>query len=160
MESLLPIPVTLVIVVTFAVVTSALVHRYLHGRAALSGVEYLLIGVLVGYYGVDLIGPGPANGGTAVIRAPADTGFLLLWSKGAPSLWAAMHYVARGGPAHTAFAKGGSTQTRNGPLASATTAGDGTTSTSIDARSPSFLKGNGCDGSWLVKTVPLELVTW
>lgn len=57
MDPLIPISVTLVVVVTFAFVTSALVHRYLHGRAALSGVEYLLVGVLVGYYGVDLLSP-------------------------------------------------------------------------------------------------------
>lgn len=55
MEPLLPIPVTLVVVVAFAVVASTLVHRYLHGRAALSGVEYVFIGALMGDFGVGLL---------------------------------------------------------------------------------------------------------
>ncbi|MCP5082646.1 MAG: hypothetical protein GY948_13245 [Alphaproteobacteria bacterium] len=64
-----------------------------------------------------------ANGETASIPAPADTGFFLLWSKGSSSLWAALHYVATGAPVHTAFAKGGSTETKNGPLRGAQAAG-------------------------------------
>lgn len=64
-----------------------------------------------------------ANRATATIPAPADTGFFLLWSKGSGSLWAALHYVAAGTPAHTAFAKGGSTKTQNGPLRGARAAG-------------------------------------
>ncbi len=59
-----------------------------------------------------------AHGDTAAIPAPADTGFFLLWSKGSSSLWAAVHFVASGAPAHTAFAKGRATETRNGPLGS------------------------------------------
>lgn len=55
MDIQLPIPVTLVVLVAFAVLTSGLVHRHLHGRAALSGVEYVFIGVLVGRFGVGLL---------------------------------------------------------------------------------------------------------
>jgi hypothetical protein len=54
-DHLLPIPAIVVVVVAFSVITTAALHRYGRGRLALSGVEYLLVGVLAGPFVVGLL---------------------------------------------------------------------------------------------------------
>lgn len=45
---MLPLPITIVAVVVFSVVTTAALERWGRGRLALSGVEYLVVGALAG----------------------------------------------------------------------------------------------------------------
>ncbi len=47
-EQLLSLPLIIVAVVVFSVATTAALHRWGRGRLALSGVEYLLVGVIAG----------------------------------------------------------------------------------------------------------------
>ncbi|HEU0035939.1 MAG TPA: cation:proton antiporter [Kofleriaceae bacterium] len=54
-EHLLSLPVIIIAVVVFSVATSAALHRWGRGRLALSGVEYLLVGVIAGPYVIGLL---------------------------------------------------------------------------------------------------------
>jgi hypothetical protein len=47
-DQLLSLPVIIIAVVVFSVATTAALHRWGRGRLALSGVEYLLVGVIAG----------------------------------------------------------------------------------------------------------------
>jgi hypothetical protein len=51
----LPLPVIIVAVVVFSFATTAALHRWGRGRLALSGVEYLLVGVVAGPFVIGLL---------------------------------------------------------------------------------------------------------
>jgi hypothetical protein len=51
----LPLTITLVLVALFSVVVGRILHRYTADRWPLSGVEYLVVGVLAGPYGLALL---------------------------------------------------------------------------------------------------------
>ncbi|MEQ8985293.1 MAG: hypothetical protein RL846_45550, partial [Deltaproteobacteria bacterium] len=51
----MPIVVTLVLVVVFAVLASALLNRYAKARVGVSEVGYVVIGVLLGPFGLRLL---------------------------------------------------------------------------------------------------------